>query len=381
MKFLIVCGGSAGHINPAVAIAEELRQKSPESEILFAGADKPLEKSLIPEAGFDLVNIKMSGLRRGFSPSDIIHNIMTVWNLFIASFKSSKLIKEFEPDAVIGTGGYISYPVLKKARKKSKRTYVLEPNAYPGLAVRMLDGIVDKIFVTYKGLEGKYKYPEHVVYTGTPLRSGFSSSNTAAGEIATCENTLHTSEKSELPLVVSFWGSVGAAGMNSKIVDFIARNIKERKFKHIHSAGISGSAVAMKERLNNMGITEAAAPIADIREYINDMPSIMREADIILSRSGASTIAELTALGKPAILIPSPNVTENHQEENARQLQKAGGAVMILEKDCTGDTLFETVASLLNSKDELEKMSKAQKSLSISDAAARIADIVLGDCG
>ena len=374
MKFLIVCGGSAGHINPAIAIAEELHKKSPEFEILFAGAGKTLEKRLIPEAGFDLVNIKMSGLRRGFSPRDILHNIRTIWNLFTAGFRSAKLLKEFKPNAVIGTGGYISYPVLRKARAKGIRTYVLEPNASPGLAVRMLSGIVDKIFVTYKDTEDKYKHPKRVIYTGTPLRSGFLSSN-----VITENAALYTTGKSDVPIVVSFWGSVGATGMNNKIFDFIERNVKEDKFKHIHAAGISGNAEAMKERLKNLGVTEAAATLVDIREYIDDMPSVMGEADIIISRSGASTIAELTAIGRPAILIPSPNVTENHQEENARQLQKAGGAVMILEKDCTGDTLFEVVSSLLENKEGLKKMSDALKSLLVSDATARIVDTVLKD--
>ena len=173
MKVLFVCGGSAGHVNPAIAIAEELRRKSPESEILFAGADKTLEKKLVPEAGFGLVNIKMSGLRRGFTFRDLTHNLKTARNLFTAGFKSAKLLKDYKPDAVIGTGGYISYPVIKKASGKGIRTYLLEPNAHPGLAVRMLGGRVDKVFVAYKELEDKYKHPDRVVYTGTPLRSEF----------------------------------------------------------------------------------------------------------------------------------------------------------------------------------------------------------------
>jgi len=374
MNILFVCGGSAGHINPALAIAEELRKKAPDSGILFAGADKTLEKRLIPEAGFDLVNIRMSGLRRGFYPGDILHNIKTAWNLFTAGFKAAKLLKEYEPDAVIGTGGYISYPVLKKASRMNIHTYVLEPNALPGLAVRMLSSIVDKIFVTYKGLEGNYKRPERLVYTGTPLRSGF-----PGKEPALDKDIEHTSGHKEKPLVISYWGSLGAANMNNKILDLIMENLKERRFNHIHATGISGSAGKMKTHLTGMGVTEIEPPLADIREYINDMPAVMREADIVISRAGASTIAELTSTGKPAILIPSPNVTENHQEENARQLQKAGGVIMILESECTGKILYDTVTSLLDNKKKLEEMSKAQKSLSVSDAASRIVDIVLED--
>jgi len=374
MNFLFVCGGSAGHINPALAIAEELHRKIPEANILFVGAGKALEKRLIPEAGFDLVNIRMSGLRRGFSPGDVLHNIKTAWNLFIAGFKAAKLLKEFKPDAVIGTGGYINYPVLKKASKKGIPTYVLEPNAYPGLVVRMLSAVVDKIFVTYEGLESSYKRPERIVYTGTPLRSKFLESGSDLDK-----ETERTSKQKERPLIISYWGSLGAAGMNNKILDLIKLNVEERRFDHIHATGISGCAGEMKARLTSMGITEVEPPFADIKGYITDMPAVMRDADIVISRAGASTIVELTSMGKPAILIPSPNVTENHQEENAKRLQKAGGAIMILESECTGKILFDTITSLLDNKDKLEKMSAAQKSLSVSDAASKIVDIVLVD--
>jgi len=371
MRILFVCGGSAGHINPAIAIAEELQRKSPEAEILFVGAGKRLEKRLIPEAGFTLKNIKMSGLRRGFSPGDILHNMKTAKNLILASFKSAKLLKGYRPDAVIGTGGYICYPVLKKAARYGISTFILEPNAYPGLTVKMLSAVVDKVFVTYKGLENRYKFPERVVYTGTPLKSEF---------FNTIERSVESSDERETkPLIVSYWGSVGAANMNEKILDFIKRNYKEKRFNHIHAAGISSSADKLKEELRCSGVSEIKAPIIDIREYIDDMPRVMGEASIVLARAGASTIAELTAMGKPAILIPSPNVTENHQEENAKQLHNAGGAVMILENECTGDTLYETVIKMLEDKSALQRMSDAQKSLSKHDAASVIVDIVLAN--
>jgi len=373
MTFLFVCGGSAGHINPAIAIAEQLRKKCPEINILFTGADKILEKRLVPAAGFDLVNIKMSGLRRGFSPQDIIHNIKTAKNLITANYRSSKLLKKYKPGAVIGTGGYVCYPVLKKASKFGIPTFILEPNAYPGLTVRLLSKIVDRVFVTYPGLEDRYSHPERVVYTGTPLKSEFFINRDNA------EKSVLKEDKK--PLVISYWGSLGATGMNIKILDFIKRNLEENKFNHIHATGVSGSADEMCNRLKELGIKEVKPPEADIREYINDMPDVMKAADIVISRAGASTVAELTALGKPCILIPSPNVTENHQEENAKQLQLAGGAEMILEKDCTGEVLFKTVEELLDNKEKLEAMANAQKSLSIPNAAGIIIDKVLAYCG
>jgi UDP-N-acetylglucosamine--N-acetylmuramyl-(pentapeptide) pyrophosphoryl-undecaprenol N-acetylglucosamine transferase len=381
MRILLVCGGSAGHINPALAIAEELRKKSPDAEILFAGAGKTLEKRLIPKAGFELRNIKMSGLRRGFSPSDIAHNIKTAINLFAASFKANKLLKEFKPEAVIGTGGYICYPVIKRAAGRKIPTYLLEPNAYPGLTVRMLEKAVDKIFVTYKGVAKRFNRPDKVIYTGTPLRSEFTEDAIDADN----------AKPYEKPLVVSYWGSIGATKMNNIIVDFIARNSKEKKFNHIHATGISGNSNIvtnanivnnvrkMRDKLISLGINEINAPLIDIREYIDNMPEVLKRADIVLTRAGASTIAELTATGTPAILVPSPNVTENHQEENARHLQNAGGAVMVSENECTGNMLFDKVMSLLNDKEQLQNMASLQKSQSVPDSASKIIDIVTGN--
>jgi UDP-N-acetylglucosamine--N-acetylmuramyl-(pentapeptide) pyrophosphoryl-undecaprenol N-acetylglucosamine transferase len=374
-KILFVCGGSAGHINPALAIAEELRKKKPDAEILFIGADKTLEKRLIPKAGFQLENIKMSGLRRGFSPKDIKHNIKTGINLISAGIKADKMLKKFRPDAVIGTGGYICYPVIKRAAKRKIPTYILEPNAYPGLTVRMLEKTVDMIFVTYKEIESRFSKPGNVVYTGTPIRS----------EFMEAVNETSDERENEKQLVISYWGSVGASEMNNKIIDFITRNVKEQRFNHIHATGIGGSANnvssidKMKEMLRSLGITEIDTPFADIREYIDDMPSVLSKADIVLTRAGASTIAELTTTGTPAILIPSPNVTENHQEENARQLQNAGGVVMVLENECTGDKLFDTVAELLGDKNKLQDMASALKKQSVPDSASRIIDIVISN--
>jgi len=370
MNFLLVCGGSAGHVNPALAISEQLQNEMPNSRILFVGADKAVEKRLIPEAGFDLINIKMSGIRRGFSPGDILHNIKTAINLVTADFKSSKLLKSYNPDAVIGTGGYICYPVLKKAASFGIPTFVLEPNAYPGLTVKMLSLIVDKVFVSYEGMEKRFRKPERVVYTGTPLRKKF------YNEI----NISDQNAKKKKPLVISYWGSLGATSMNEMIVDFITMNIREDKFDHIHATGVGRNAEDIRKRLETLGLNDTKTSIIDIREYIDDMPTVMKASDIVLTRSGASTIAELTALYKPSVLIPSPNVTENHQEENAMQLQKAGGAVMIRESECTGEMLYGVVSSLLDDKEKLKRMSETLESISTPNAAAKIVESVMQLC-
>ena len=365
MTIFFVCGGTAGHVNPAIAIAEEFRCKYPNFKIVFIGADKALEKKLVPEAGFDLININMTGLRRGFSPKDILYNIKTAVKLVKASRESTKLLKNYKPNAVIGTGGYISYPVLKKASKRNIATFVLEPNAHPGLAVKMLSTIVDKIFVAYEGLESNFKKPELVVYTGTPLRKKF---------FGVSDNKVNADKSRKL--VVSYFGSLGASKMNEMMADFIKLNVESNSFDHIHASGVSGGVEKFKALLTQAGVSEVEPPIADIREYIDNMSDVLSSADLVICRAGASTIAELAAIGKPAILIPSPNPVIK-QDVNAMQVCDAGGAKMIPEKDCTGEILFKTVSSLLADEKELESMSANQKSLAVLNSASVIVDYIV----
>jgi UDP-N-acetylglucosamine--N-acetylmuramyl-(pentapeptide) pyrophosphoryl-undecaprenol N-acetylglucosamine transferase len=420
MNFLLVCGGTAGHINPALAIAVELRRLMQDSKILFVGAGKELEKKLIPQAGFHLVNIRMSGLKRGISPDEIIYNLKTARNLASAGIKAGKLIRRFEPNAVIGTAGYICYPILKKASQMGIPTVIHGSDAVPGLTTKLLSATVDKVLVSFQGMEQFYRRPERVVFTGTPVRNGFRSPPEGMkreGTITTPdtievqsqnaplsplmrgysgENLEHdqklecktpakphfatTDKRLPKPLVLSFWGSQGAEKMNNIIAEFIKLNIDNGSFNHIHAAGNMDRLQEMKNRLKRLGAPDALPPGIVIREYIDNMPSVMATADLVLCRSGASTLAELTVMGKPAVLVPSPYVTNNHQEENAKQLQKAGGAAVLLEKDCTGETLFNTVSSLLEDRDALSRMSGAQKKLAAPDAVDRIVEVVLSLC-
>jgi len=367
MNFLLVCTGTAGHINPALAIAAELQKRVPGAEILFVGADRELEKKLIPAAGYDLKNIRMSGLRRKLTPENVIFNLKTVKNLSVAGIKARKIIDEFRPTAVIGTGGYICYPVLKKAAQMGIPTVIHGSDAAPGLTTRMLGATVDKVLVSFPGLEHLYKRPNRVIFTGTPVREGFAVSDSYRDKVG-------------LPLVVSFWGSLGARHMNEAMAAFIKCNASGLKFRHIHATGKSGGPDELLGKLRGLGFEGKLPDGIEIREYIEDMPSVMPEADLVLSRAGASTIAELTLMGKPAILVPSPYVTNNHQEENAKQLVKAGGAVMLHEKTCTGEGLFDTVTKLLADKEKLKAMSQAQKSISPPNATEKIVDIILELC-
>lgn len=367
MNFLFACSGTAGHINPALAIASEIRRRDPESEFLFIGAGREIENRLIPSAGHTLVNIRMSGLQRAVTPKNLLKNAGALKNLMLGSREAGKIIKDFCPHAVIGTGGYICYPVLKKASAYHIPAFIHESNAEPGLTTKLLSTIVSNVFTAFPGLERFYRAPERVLFTGTPVVSGF---REAAGNGA-------ERQAGRKPLVVSFWGSLGAELMNEIMADFMRLNIRECSFRHIHAAGKKGGSARIMERLSQAGFTGELPPGMEIREYIDDMPVVMAGADLVLSRAGGSTLAELTALRKPSVLIPSPYVTNNQQEKNAAHLLKAGAALVLAEKECTGESLYNTVVSLLNDHDKLKIMSDSLEALSADNAEKVIADTVL----
>jgi len=229
----------------------------------------------------------------------------------------------------------------------------------------MLSAIVDKVMVAFNGFEDLYRKPERVIFTGTPLRREFY-------EAAEAPDINKPKDK---PLVVSFWGSLGAQRMNEMMVELISMNSLSKRFHHIHATG--ADLEEMKKRLSDAGVTDIRPPMIDLREYIDDMPSVMKAADVILCRAGGITAAELIALGKPCILIPSEYVPDNVQPTNAEQLRKAGGAIVISEKECSGKLLFDTLSFLLDDPDELGKMSNAQRSISSSNATEKIIDVVL----
>lgn len=368
MTFIIVCGGTAGHINPGLSIAEELRERVPKAKIIFIGADRALEKQLIPKAGYGLLNIKMTGIRRGFLPADIVYNVKTLAKVISAQRKAMIILRREMPSAVIGTGGYICYPVLKAAAKLKIPTFIHESNARPGLTVRMLSSIADKVMITYQGFDKYYKRPERLVVTGTPIRRDFIVDKNAA-------DTDTDDGQTGKPLVVSFWGSLGAERMNKMMAGFIKENLAKEHFRHIHSAG--NSKQLLLDELSKLGVTVAKPPYADIRSYIEDMPEIMKKSDLVLCRAGAMTIAELSAAGKPSILIPSPYVPDNVQLINAQQLQNAGAAVIIDERECSGETLFQAACELIGERARLGEMAAQALRLAAPGAAGDIADLIL----
>ena len=312
MRVIFTCG-TAGHVNPALALAGLIKDRRPTSEILFVGAHRGIERQLIEAAGWKFRAVEISSFHRSLRPREIRHNLVSLRSLVRSPKEARGLLKIFPADLVVGTGGYASYPMIRAAAKQGIPTAIHESNAIPGLTTKLLEDCADIIMV---------------LVTGTPVRGDFFrlSKRDAKSRLGMDDGR---------PLIVSFWGSLGAEEMNRQMARFMALEAGKQPFHHIHGAGTVGS-LHMKEYLSAAGVDLAKTPSLEVREYIQDMGTVMRAADLVICRAGASTISELTALGQPAIIVPSPNVVHNHQERNARVLADAGGAVMILEKDKIG---------------------------------------------
>ena len=368
-RVIFTCGGTAGHVNPAIALAQLTLEKEPRAQILFVGAERGLEKDLVPKAGYAFKTVHISSFHRSFSPAEIKHNLISLGNLIRAPGEAKAILRSFQPDAVVGTGGYASYPLVKAAAKMGIPTAVHESNAVPGLTTQMLETYADRIMVGFESCRKHYRRPGKVVVTGTPVRSDFFSMTKAEAKKA-------LGVDDGRPLIVSFWGSLGASGMNRRMADFLALEAGKQPFHHIHGAGKQGCPIVL-EQLREKGVDLGACPALQLREYIYDMAPVMRAADLVICRAGASTISELTALGTPALMVPSPYVTNNHQEKNARALEEAGGAAVLLEPECSGQALFQAACGILRDEPRLQAMEEAMARLGIRDAAERIYQTVL----
>lgn len=368
MRFMFACGGTAGHIYPAVAVAGRLKELMPDSEFLFIGAENMMEMKLVPGEGYDIKGLKITNISREHSIEGVKHNLETVKNVAVSTREARRIIREFRPDAVIGTGGYVCFPVLTAAHELHVPTAVHESNAVPGLTTKLLADRVDRIMVGFEESKARYNRPERVFVTGTPVRGSFAA---YTKEGAKRELGLPDRE----PLVVSVWGSLGSGHMNGVMTELVPLLRGDQGFHLIHSTG-SGYYKDVAESLDTTAPDRAACGV-DVREYIFDMPRVMAAADLILCRSGASTLAELAYMGKPALIVPSPNVTNNHQEKNARVLERAGGAEVLLEGEFDAASLLARVKALVRDEGKLAEMSRAMASLSVATATDRICDIIL----
>lgn len=367
MRILFAGGGTAGHINPALAIAGYVRSRQPNAEILYVGSKGGMEERLVPQAGYEFRGITVQGFKRKLTPKAIKDNIVTVKKAFLASAESKKIIKEFKPDICIGTGGYVSGPVLRAADKLGIPIIIHEQNAFPGVANKMLAKRAARVMLAMPA--AKKHFPENCnfVNTGNPVR----------GDIITADKEQARKELGldGRPVILSFGGSLGARIINESLADVIARSAKDGKYQHIHAYGQYGK--WFPDLLKEKGADLENAKNLDIREYINDMPTCLAAADVVIARAGAITISEIEVKGKPSILIPSPNVAENHQYHNAMSLVEKNAAVMIEEKDLTPEKLTEEIDKLASDPDRLREYSENAQKMAISDASKRIYSVIV----
>lgn len=367
MNVIFTCGGTAGHINPAIAVANILKQRKPDCKILFIGAEGHMEEKLVPAAGYELVTLPGSGLSRKLNLAGIRKNIHAVKCVVNAVSKCRKIIRDFDADVIVGTGGYASFPAIYAGAKLGIPTVVHESNALPGLTTKLAAGVATKVLVCFEESVKHYKNPERVEVVGMPVRQEFiTTGKTEAKKMLGLE---------DCQVVVSAFGSQGAKVMNENMAGIFPLEQEDGfPFHHIHAVGSFGWGW-MPDLVKKNGVDYESCPTIDMREYIYNMPTVMAAADVVIGRAGSATCNEIAATGTPCILIPSPNVTGNHQEKNARVLEAAGGAVVILEKDCSPEILYAEVQGLLVDEQRRENMSKALRGLVKLDSAERICDI------
>ena len=368
MNLIFTCGGTAGHINPAIAIANRMKERFPDCKILFIGATGHMEEKLVPQAGFALKCLPGSGLSRGKNWAALKKNAYAVKCVLTAVSACKKIYREFQPDAVIGTGGYASFPALYAAQTMGIPNCVHESNALPGLTTKMAANRASRVLVAFDESVSYYRHPERVEVVGMPLQKDFL--------YLSREEARQQLGLGEEHLVVSAFGSLGAKRMNELMAEVIPMEKAEGyPFRHIHATGSFGWEW-MPDLLRQKGVDFEGEDRLDIREYIYNMPTVMAAADVVISRAGSSTCNEICACGTPCILIPSPNVTNNHQEKNARVLAQREGAVMILEKDCTAELLYDQIKALLADVDRRKKMICRLQEMVRMDSTERICDIL-----
>ena len=368
MNVIFTCGGTGGHINPAIAVANIWKERYPDSNILFIGAKDRMEEELVPKAGFRLHTIPASGMSRDFSWEGIKHNVRAAGQVLEAVKSCKKVIREFQADVVVGTGGYASFAALYAASCLGVPTCVHESNAMPGLTSRMIAKRADRVLVCFPESVQHYKNAKKVEVVGMPVRREFIFTKK--------EDARKALGLDERPLVVSAFGSQGAKAMNEAVAGLLSLE-KEAgyPFQHIHATGSYGWEWMPGQVAQAEVPTDGSCGIT-MQEYIYNMPEVMAAADVIISRAGASSCNEIAASGTPCILIPSPNVTDNHQEKNARALEKEGAAEVILEKDCTPEHLMARVTALLEDTERSKAMGTALRKMCVLDSAERLCDIM-----
>lgn len=360
MKRVILSGGgTGGHIYPAVSIAKEIKRRFEDAEIIFIGTEKGLESSIIPKEGFKLEIIKVRGLVRKLS----IENVIAVKESIMSLFGVMKIIRQFKPDIVIGTGGYVCGSVLLAAAILNIPTLIHEQNAFPGVTNKILSRLVDIVALNFSEASKYFPKNNKIVVTGNPIRSDILNVTKEAG-------LREFGFTPDLPVVFAVGGSRGAKKINESVLTIAKQCVKGSAFQMLHMTGQT-----QYESIKESYIKEDIpldTKFLRVVPYLHNMPHALAASDIIISRCGASTLSEITVLGKPSILIPFPYATDNHQEYNARALEINGAAVVILERDLNEKILYDEVMNMLENKERVKSMADRSRELGKADAAKLI---------
>lgn len=371
MKILVTGGGTGGHIYPALALMNRMKEVDADAEFLYVGTSRGLESTIVPAQGYAFEPLTVEGFKRSLNFQGIKYNLRTV-KLFLTSIvKAKKTIKEFEPDVVIGTGGYVSAPVCYAASKLNVPTLIHEQNSVVGLTNKFLAKHVSAIAICFEEARDQFeKNKDKVVYTGNPR----------AQEVADYVKTDSLTEYGldpDLPTVLIFGGSGGAAKINETVINSRPELI-DKSYQTLFITGKNH----YKECLNKWNDSSeqkdrTGSNKVKIVPYINNLPEVFASVSLVVSRSGATTLSELTSLGIPSILIPSPNVTEDHQTKNALSLEHRGAAVVLKESELNADSLVEKIDSLLKDNNKRIAMSRASKALGKPNASDLIIDVIV----
>lgn len=359
LKIVVSGGGTGGHIYPALALIKEIKKLNPSAEFLYIGTEKGLESGIVTREGIPFKTIHITGFKRKLS----FENIKTITRFLKGVSDSKKLIKDFKPDVVIGTGGYVCGPVVYAASKLHIPTIIHEQNSIPGLTNKFLSRYVDKVAICFE--EAISFFPEgKVILTGNPRASEVIGKDGRTGRESV---GLNSSQKS----VLLVGGSRGAKPLNDAFLNALSE-VKEKDYQFLYVTG----EIHFENVLNQVKAVGNPENVI-IKPFIHNMPEVLAGVDLVVARAGATTLAELTALGLPSILVPSPYVTNNHQEKNARSLSDKGAAILRLEKDLTGPQLIKDIDSILLNQMKLEEMKEASTKIGIPDAARRLYNVML----
>ncbi len=358
IKYLVTGGGTGGHIYPALSIINEIKEKDKDAEILYVGTKNGLESEIVPKEGIKFKSIRVKGMPRKINKESFI----SLKELLHGLNDSRKIIKEFKPDIVIGTGGFVCGPVVFMATRRKIPTLIHEQNAFPGITNKILSRFVNRVAVTFDESKKYFKYKDKVINTGNPIRKEIYSINKK-------EAFEKLQLNKNIPLVLSFGGSGGQKQLNNEILELIKEVSINKDMQIIHVTGKRLYEEFMEE------IEKEKIKLDDevrILPYLYEMPEAMNCASLIISSAGAITLAEIAAIGVPSILIPKAYTAENHQEYNARSFEKKGASILILEKDLGEIKLKDEIYKLIKNKEKLSGMGKKAREIGKRDAAEKI---------